>query len=96
MERTSDFGRQTSDLGPRQRNSPPMRGVMLSLRSIWREAGLVPEQQLGGTRQILRGLKATQDDARSPRSEVRGPKSEVRRPPYLLNLCSFHGSPYMW
>ena len=74
-----------------------MRGVMLSLRSIWREADVVPEQQLGSTRKILRGLKATQDDAvGTVYPEGPSPRSEVRRPPYLLNLCSFHGSPYMW
>jgi hypothetical protein len=85
-----------------------MRGVMLNLRSIWREADVVQGQQLDSTRKILHGLKATQDDAVGGRlelchpesqglkSEVRSLRSEVQRPTYLLNLCSFRGSPYMW
>jgi hypothetical protein len=43
---------------------------MLSLRSIWREAGVVQREQLDGTRKILRGLKATQDDAVRGRLEL--------------------------
>jgi hypothetical protein len=78
MKQTSDFSPRTSDLSPLQKT----KGIMLSLRSIRREAGLVQGQQLDSTRKILHGLKATQDDAvpgtvgtghpESQGSEVRG------------------------
>ncbi len=40
-----------------------MRGVMLRLRSIWREVDVVLRKQLDSTRKILHGLKVTRDDA---------------------------------
>jgi hypothetical protein len=58
-----------------------MRGVMLSLRSIWREADVVQGQQLDSTRKILHGLRAIQADAVGGRLELchsRKPRSDVR------------------
>ncbi len=51
---------------------------MLSLRSIRREADVMPGGNLGSPRKILRGLKATQDEAAGGRV-VLGlrPQSEV-------------------
>ena len=59
MKQTSDFSPRTSDLSPLQKT----KGIMLSLRSIWREADLEQGHQLNSTRKILHGLKATQNDA---------------------------------
>ena len=59
MDQASGVSPRTSDPSPLQKT----RGVMLSLRSIWREADLVQGHQLNSTRKILHGLKATQNDA---------------------------------